>query len=600
MTKLGSELSGKLVGRLAGWLYLLLIPLTPAISQEQLDFTGEVTFSAIVRHRDLPRRMYLEPEFALPVATRYVEKTTLEFFERIVTNPPDIEILVEAIRSVEEIHQGELADVSQLADLLRKHLREGTSPIIRQVSASALASLQHVEAAKEVAAICVPQFESLCLQLEPDFVTWGGDALQETWLHRVQNSSEFSSALVGLACSGLSRLKTPSAAPALEELLENSSAPYSHRHAAAKSLARIDGASAINHAQGLYAGSLPERLLACALLSHCKTESGYAVLSKLCDDTSNAVASRAWSIAFETESTILVEKFNAGVQHADANVRMTAIRAMSQLPTIERCSLVQNLTSDEHIAVRNLARSKLSGLAGESAEWRQQIFIDVSETLRDPGAGWQELEQSLLLAGELGHSEWQAEAVRLLQNPRPEVFVTAAWLVHLMPRSANGEDIRDVIARKLKALQSVDDVLQVTFLYQSAGLLKLKSVQPLCEPQFKIGGDPEMRSAAMWALGKINEGTSDQGLVDRFVERIFDDNDLEPEDFAVRRMSMLALVWLNARSAASDIQRARDTYGAESLLGEAARWALPQLGAEQPPPLKAPHLPTKSFPTFPL
>jgi len=101
-------------------------------------------------------------------------------------------------------------------------------------------------------------------------------------------------------------------------------------------------------------------------------------------------------------------------------------------------------------------------------------------------------------------------------------------------------------------------------------------------------------------LGKINKGNADSTIAGKLIERIFDDAPLEPEFFIVRRMSVLALVWLNARSTVDDMHRIRKTYGAGGMLGETARWALPQLGAEQPPALESVRVPVEDFPITPL
>ena len=65
-------------------------------------------------------------------------------------------------------------------------------------------------------------------------------------------------------------------------------------------------------------------------------------------------------------------------------------------------------------------------------------------------------------------------------------------------------------------------------------------------------------------------------------------------------MSVLALVWMDARSTVPELTRLREQYGARGALGETARWALPQLGAEQPPPPESDRISIENFPISPI
>jgi hypothetical protein len=232
---------------------------------------------------------------------------------------------------------------------------------------------------------------------------------------------------------------------------------------------------------------------------------------------------------------------------------------------------------------------------------RGEILGGAGAALLNEKSSWQELEQSLVLLGELHHREWQSEQIRLLtDHPRGEVYVTAAWLLHLMPSHAAAEKIATITTQRYQKIGDVDNALQLMFLFQHAGIVRADSLQPLCEKQFVKGPLPEMRAAGLWALGKINSGNPDARLVPKLVERIFDDDIENPEDFDVRRMCVLALVWMNARSRLPDIRRARRSYGEVSMLGEACRWALPQLGADPLPPLESLRVPIRNFPISPL
>jgi hypothetical protein len=600
MTTISDHRTARVVSVVTAFGCLLLICCADAVSQETRDFKGDLHLPNIVRYTELPRRMYLEPEFSLPPNIRYLEPRLPAFYERVLRSPADDEILIEAVQCLERVQDEEYADVSHVAELLQQHLVDNDNENVRQSCASALASMGRSEFATDVARYCVPRYEALCLDIEPTFASWGKDGLKDTWLQRVETPAAFSDALVDLACHGLSQLKEAAALRALEELMASPTASYPVRHAAARAVARIDRLKSIQLAQTFMDGPVTDRLLACALLRHCESDDGFVLLDRLCDDSSNAVASRGWEALFAQKPVQLVEKLASGAVHTESNVRLTTIRVLRMFPNAAGCVMLQAMTSDVHIGVRNSARHVLRDFSNMDSDLRGKILAGAGAAILNENSGWQELEQSLVLLGELRHREWQSEQIRLLAHPRGEVYVTAAWLLHLMPNQAAAEEIATITTQRYEVIASVDNALQLMFLFQHAGIIHAESLQPLCEKQFVKGALAEMRAAGLWALGKINTGNPDTRLIPKLVERIFDDDIEDPENFDVRRMCVLALVWMDARSSLPDIRRARRSYGEVSMLGEACRWALPQLGADPLPPLESLRVPIRNFPISPL
>lgn len=578
---------------------LLLLCCCSAAGQES-DYQGEISFPGIVRFGDLPRRMYLEPELSLPEPERFLEDSMVTFLERMLRSAPDDELLVEAIRSLQRVQVEKLADVSHIESDLRKYLAENDNPLVRQVCASTLAAIGNPNSAAAIAELCIPRYESLCLDLEPDFVRWGGDTLKVTWHDRINRHRAFSSPLVQLACSGLADLMDSTAVPALIVLLDDATVPFPSRQAAALALGRIDTTQAADIARKFLDQAAVDRLLACALLEHADSDTAFQLLSKLCDDESNAVASRSWQILSELNPSMLVDRLDRGVVHPDANVRLAAIEVLRRLPTVSGCEMLQAVTADTHIGVRNVARNTLRAHAVANEGLKTGILKNAGASVLDENSTWQQLEQSLVLLAELRHRQWQDQCIRLLEHSRPEVYVTAAWLLHMMPSTESADAINAITTARYAAIANASDALQLTFLFQHAGFVKATALDSLCRKQFAKGGNPEMRGAGLWALGRIYAGQPDPDLVGKLLERIFDDNMTDPEDFLVRRLSILALVWMEARSMTPELQRARETYGESTLLGEAVRWALPELGGDILPPLQAPPQAIRNFPLSPL
>ena len=115
-------------------------------------------------------------------------------------------MLVEAISSLKRVQLEEHADVADVGADLQKYLTENKNRQVQQACASTLAAIGNAEFATVVAECCVPRYESLCLEVEPDFVRWGGAAMKATWLDRIEHPDAFSSPLLALACDGLAQL----------------------------------------------------------------------------------------------------------------------------------------------------------------------------------------------------------------------------------------------------------------------------------------------------------------------------------------------------------------------------------------------------------
>ncbi len=580
-----------------------------AAADEGTDFKGSFELPDIVRFTELPRRMYLEPDISIPTDTLYVKDEFVQLMERMLDSGPDNEIRIEAIQTLQRMHVTGLADVSHLAESFRKQLAESTNIHIRQACASMLATIGHAESAQDVAQLCLPQFEALCLQIEPKFVSWGADALKATWIQRIKAPDDFSTVQVRLASEGLVQLNETEANAAFKSILDNVLADYGNRHSAARSLGVLDPQQAAAIAEEYSKGEVADRLLACALLGQCDAGTGVTLLGQLCDDDSNAVAARAWETMLKRDPGQLKVKLDVGVSHGESTVRFAAIQTLRLFPTQDGCQMLHVLAGDVHIGVRNSARQVLTVLADTEPDLRDMILQNAGGTLSASNVSWQQLEQSLVLLGQLGHRQWQKECLVLLEHERPEIYATAAWLLHLMPQHDIAEQVGATTIGRYELLQSTRDSdsqaalqVQLIFLFQHAGFTELKSLQSLCTKQFrnKDPGHPEKRAAGLWALGKINKGNPDPNITGQLIKRIFDDNPDLPEYDIVRRMSILALVWMNDRSTVPDIQRVRKMYGAGGMLGETARWALPQLGAEQPPALKSVRIPVQNFPIAPL
>ena len=129
---------------------------------------------------------------------------------------------------------------------------------------------------------------------------------------------------------------------------------------------------------------------------------------------------------------------------------------------------------------------------------------------------------------------------------------------------------------------------QSAYLIQYTGLMRLKDLQAFLEPNFKKSepGGSEKRSAAMWAMGLMNEKDPVPELTKSFRDRLADRSGMMPEQYPIRRMSAVSLGLLRAKAAASGLIDAYKMDAVESVITDSARWSLGMIGEPLPEPTK--------------
>ncbi|MEJ7594240.1 MAG: hypothetical protein WKF77_22105 [Planctomycetaceae bacterium] len=388
---------------------------------------------------------------------------------------------------------------------------------------------------------------------------------------------------VSLACDGLAVLGDPQVVDQLFSVLHGKLLAYEKRRAAAKAICALTPDRAFSEAETLIGGNVLERLLGIELLSSAKPEA-HASLLTLCADASDGVASAAWAALFRLNPDALNPAIPYGRSHRDATVRMTAARIMQQFPDAERSGWLHEQLSDRHLEVRNVAREMSFLVAEEQPRLRDQIVAMASDTLTANSENWQGIEQSLLLLGQLRAAQFSDRCMPLLEHPRREVLITAAWLLHLFPDPAVETAVRKQLLRNEEMLKNAAAVEiigeQSSYLIQYAGLMRLKDMQAFLEPNFDKsapGGDFK-RAAAMWSLGLFHENDPAPALAASYLRRLADRVSVPPEHNEVMRMSAIALGLMRAKSAIPGLLEAYQIDPVDAVIPDSARWSLGMMG----------------------
>lgn len=554
-------------------------------AQDEVHFQGSVEVPDVVRYLQLPSRMVNELQLPPARHTVVLEDGLIEFFTQLLSSQ-DVDLRIEAARSLDRIARGNHGDIAPAINALTK-LVDAENRHLRLAAARALAAADARQAAAALVEFCQHADDRSRMQIEPALVRWQADEAVEMWRSRLDESGS-SGLSLELACHGLKSVAAADASELVLRLLLNPNTPFAARRAAAEALASLDPGTARTTASTFGEGSVRDRLLAVALLAGPQAEARQELV-RYCGDPANAVAADAWRRLETLQAELLQPELDAGLQHPDAEVRQAAIRVIDRFPGRENCDRLVERFSDEHIAVRNHARVVLLKHAQSDPALKEHAVTILEPALR---GNWQSAEQAVVAAAVLDQPQFAALCVPLLKHERPEVFVTAAWLIHLYPDALIMQEVDAVAQEKLQVVSNApvtvqDNVgAQLSFLFQTAGYLDYKPMLPLCTAQFSktTGVDRSGRAGAMWAIGMLNRDQPVADLVPKLVERLNDrDSIVNPEFDLVRRMAAMSLGRMKAAPTISDLRYAYGFDAPDSLIPEAVRWGLGRMDQEVPP-----------------
>ena len=560
----------------------------PADFSPQGFFQGPIEIPETARYLKLPHRMDFEPYITDAIRIPVLDSAYVPLSIRTLRESTDEEVQeVAAIQLYRFAREG-LADIAPAAEMLQQTYKASTSRRVRSACMRAAAAGNLQQLAPQILDFTKSASDSERVILEAALTKWKTAEAQPLWRERVVNDRE-SATSVSLACRGLVALGDSESSPALLKLAGDSTADYLKRMSAASAVASLAPADSVALAKTLANRAEAERLIAVALLEN-QDVAGLQLAVQLAQDSQAAVASAAWQLVFRQKLDLLQPLLAAGRVHREAYVRMTAARVMRALPDAERTSWLHQMLSDEHLLVRNVARGMLYEVAGEQPALKEQMISLCAGSLQPASQDWQGIEQSLVLLGQLRASTFSAQAVALLNYPRNEVMVSAAWLIHLFPDVSVRTGVLEAALDAEKWLydpaeRAREHGMKQAFLFEYLGIMRVKEIEETLAKQFNKGvpGVLERRVASMWALGLLYENNPDPALAARLHDRIQDRNSPNPERFPVRRACLLALGMMRSTASQPIVQESFEIDDVSERLRGAARWVHPLVGLALPP-----------------
>ncbi|RLT21016.1 MAG: phycocyanin alpha phycocyanobilin lyase [Planctomycetota bacterium] len=492
--------------------------------------------------------------------------------------------------SAETIAQAHFFGVPELIDaapLLKKIVTaESTHPVARFAAARALIALDATDTAADLFEVSQRHGADLRQLIEPALAKWKFEPIRSVWRQRLSAKDTRHRELL-LAIHGLGESADGSAVPALLSIAHDSRRSSACRLAAARSAGRLREADLETDAERLTqpaSATIVERLCAVSLLDRHASEAAQSALLRLARDREPSVAVAALTRLNAIDHDLVVPRAEQAMQNDDAPVRQQGVDAFVARPTPERIAVLAKLLDDPHPKLRGRVRDALFVLAKRP---ELDSAVRQSATKMLAGDRWRGQEQAALLLAALDHKPAAPRFVELVESTRVEVMIAAAWglrklaVRETLPAIFSKATRQTEIRLKQGSLPELD--VQVAHLFEALGLMQHAPADPLLRKYFPK--DPKLgelsRSAAIWGLGHLYAGTTEEPLAVLMVERLTESPAAIPFEFP--RVRWASAVSLGRMRAKSQVPRMRAFLGpvvGPETTSLAIRWAINEITGE--------------------
>lgn len=471
---------------------------------------------------------------------------------------------------------------------------EKSHPAARFSAARALITIDSRDSAEKLFQTSQKYGSDLRQLVEPALAEWNLQSIKPIWNSRLE-TPEKRPRDVMLAIRGVGKTQDSSALPKLRGIVFNLVLSPDIRLESASAMGRLAETGLETDAEQLSRESRTNRHVNChcaiRLLARHESELARRVLTQLAVDSEPSIAAAALERLNEIDPSLVLPLANQGFQSRDAKVRYQSARSFLSLPTPERISALAMLLDDTDPPLRRYICENFHRLSAQQ-ELDPAIRSSALEVLN--GTSWRGQEQSALLLGQLEHQPAAARLVELLESPRKEVLVTSAWALRKIADTATVSAIIDKIQRQTairRVHPSIELDQQVAHLFEACGKMRIRMAEPLMRqhiPKDVVLGE-RSRSAAIWSLGWLHEGSPDEELAQQLMNRVNDESLMPPEFIEVKHQSTISIARMKAVQFAAELRKSVADSTPNNRLAIGRRWAVQHLtGEELPGPIAEP------------
>lgn len=541
-----------------------------------------------------------DPKLHMPTRIRRVPASFLQLWTEALAGP-EYELRRDVAMNITRAHNEGYIDGSTAADALANALKDASSPrsVIVEISRALIALDARSSSAtfKELLdAGPGMQFEMI---VEPSLAHWGDANMFLVWKQRLtaDDVPRYRRLLAIRSIANLPRTMTTDEKlhAELASLVSNGR-DNGIRLEAARALGQVQRSGLEPLAEQLLfstgSANQTEVLAGVYLLLHHESELSEKLfrrtLTASLDDLRKAPIVRlVWRRLLERNVAELSAIVPKAIGHSDPEVRRVAIDTLVQFPSAEQIVLLGNVLDDEHPEIRRAARHALLTLSEDNSLKPVAIEAGLAAIAR---SSWREQEQAIVLLAMLNQSQTADRLLELINSPRPEVAIAAAWGLRKLNVAGKLERLLAIAEAMDKQIADgqdlrLDQLIVLAHLFEALGRGKHKPAIPLLK-RWIPKADPRVnydvpRSSAIWSLGWLVKDSKDVALARQLKDRFVDVQSPIPESTAARFAAGIALGRIGAVEFAADLKTFAELGNGEPDL--AAAWAVERLTGEKFP-----------------
>lgn len=459
---------------------------------------------------------------------------------------------------------------------------EETNRTVRTVLVSAAASL--VQSPAEAAALwqALEDDPHAQLLLEPRLIRWRSEMAIDRWRARLQQALPLPTERLLVAIEGLATFGSEADADLVESVLLAESTLLPVRLAAAEALGSLRREGGEQLAEQFLASSLPHSgMVALRLLAHHDSPRAVALIQQLVDGGTAIEQAHAYSLLANMAPESALAIANRMLSHTEVAARRQAARLLDTQQDATSLNQLATLLGDRNVHLRREVRERLRRKA-QNANLQPLVDEIVAHFLASER--FEGVEQAIVLAQQLRRSKFAAQVVQLLDHPRPEVFVRAAWC--LQDLSLDPELLEAITKRLGEVTQRLESGAQISFdeevaaayLMEAVGKHGYRPAVPWLRKYIPKNGHKMRalpRTSAIYALGLLYQDSRDEALAAQLAGRMLDDNPFDPEDTTVQYAATIAIGRIAHAAGLEQLQRVPDEPPMARAV--AARWAIERI-----------------------
>lgn len=356
---------------------------------------------------------------------------------------------------------------------------------------------------------------------------------------------------------------------------------------AARTLGKLSTNGQLDLAKELIASKYEQRFyLAALVLAQHQGEAAVEALRSIVQDGNGVAKQAAFESLCKMDRAEARELAKDLVSETESGVRQSAVTFLESFEDRPSFLLLARRLADEIPSIRRQVRKELLRRSQER-EFRKLVDKIISQAISAPQ--FEAAEQAAILIVELKDMSREKDLLKLLEHPKPEVSIRAAWALSILARDkdtleamrVHAQSWTDKVMSPTSPMQRLEtDEQRVSFLLEAFGSQKFQEADAMLRLFIpKADGLKRLpsrtRLSAIWAIGKLYANQSNADLRKQLEDRVNDMAPVVPELLEIRFVSAIALGRMGDKEATGTLTKYIGQPG--DTLHEACNWALREL-----------------------